>query len=99
MISSPSPLAELARRYVWWSAPEETVATNLPRLVAQVMEMGTWEDAHALLDLLGQDAFVEVLRCPPVGVFSPKSWTFWHCRLGLGEPPEYPAGRRIPQDA
>ena len=48
--------------------------------------MGTWEDAHALLRILGREAFVSVLRAPPPGVFSPHSWSFWHLRLGMGPP-------------
>jgi hypothetical protein len=95
----PSRLIEIARRYVWWSTPEQTLADNLPRLVAQAMELGTWEDAHALLDMIGRDAFVDVLRHPPAGVFSPKSWSFWHHRLGLGEAPELETRRRLPAEA
>ncbi|HEY5049064.1 MAG TPA: hypothetical protein VII49_13700 [Rhizomicrobium sp.] len=78
----------LARRYVWWTPPERTVPENLPGLVAQVMEMATWEDAHELLGLLGRGAFEKVLHSPPAGILSPKSWTFWHHRLGFGEPRE-----------
>ena len=89
-------LRELAGRYVWWSAPERTIAENLPRLIAQVMEMGTWEDSHELLALLGRDAFERVLRSPPSGILSPKSWVFWHYRLGLGEPRKSPPSRVIP---
>jgi len=95
----PSRLLELARRYVWWSAPENIVAENMPRLIAQVMELGTWEDAHALLDLVGREAFVGVLRRPPLGVFSPRSWVFWHHRLDLGDAPQLETARRIPHAA
>jgi hypothetical protein len=94
----PARLVEIARRYVWWSTPEQTISGNMPRLVAQVMEMGTWQDAHELLNLLGRGAFESVLRDPPPGVFSPKSWVFWHHRLGLGEAPELEPGRRIPEE-
>jgi hypothetical protein len=86
-------LAKIARRYAWWSEPKRTLAENMPRLIAQVMEMGTWEDAHDLLDIVGSDAFKNVLHHPPPGVFSPKSWVFWHRRLGLGEAPELPRRR------
>ena len=92
-------LERIARRYAWWSEPERTLTDNMPRLIAQVMEMGTWEDAHTLLDIVGQDAFRSVLRQPPPGVFSPKSWVFWHRRLGLGEAPELKSGRDIPSKA
>jgi hypothetical protein len=98
MKSDPSPLVRIARRYVWWSAPERTIAENLPRLIAQVMEMGTWKDAHELLALLGGDAFENVLRHPPPSVLSPKSWVFWHHRLGLGEAPELATKRNIPNE-
>jgi hypothetical protein len=50
------------------------------------MELGTWDDAHALLDVVGLDRFREVLAAPPPGMLSEKSWTFWHYRLGLGTP-------------
>lgn len=97
MSFSSSLQLKLARRYIWWSSPEETMVSNLPRLIAQVMELGTWEDAHALLALVGLRAFVDVLRHPPPGVFSPRSWHFWHYRLGLGPPAGGPPQRRIPQ--
>lgn len=92
-------LTALAQRYVWWSPPERTLQSNMSRLVAQVMEMGTWDDANELLAILGPDAFVDVLRSPPPGILSPRSWSFWHLRLGLGEPPALPAGRTIPDSA
>lgn len=89
-------LVALAKRYVWWLPAERTVDTDLPRLVSQVMVMGTWNDAHELLQILGPDPFVAVLRSPPLGVFSPRAWNFWHLRLGLGKPPALPAGRALP---
>lgn len=95
-MSSSARLLQIAERYVWWSAPDKTLSENLPRLIAQVMEMGTWEDAHELLALVGREAFIDVLRDPPAGVFSPKSWTFWHVRLDMGQAPELKTGRTIP---
>jgi hypothetical protein len=99
MAADRARLLKLAARYVWWAAPETTVDDNLPQLIAQAMQLGTWEDAHELLDLVGRDAFVQVLRTPPVGVLSPRSWRFWHRRLDLGEPPPLPVGRRLPAKA
>ncbi len=87
-------LLRLAERYVWWRKPDTVVSSGLPRLVVSVMELGTWEDAHELLDILGPQMFIEVLKAPPPGVISSKSLAFWHNRLGLeGEPPK--AGRRL----
>lgn len=89
-------LTGLARRYVWWSPPEVALSDRR-RFVAQVMALGTWDDAHWLLRHLGTDAFVEVLRAPPPGVLSPRAWHFWHRRLlGQAPPTPLPPGRSIP---
>jgi hypothetical protein len=81
-------LERLAERYVWWSPPERTVNENLPRLIAAVMEMGTWKDASEMERLVGPDAIASVLDAPPSGVLSAKSLAFWHARLGrVGDPP------------
>ncbi len=89
-------LTDLARRYMWWNAPEAALAAHR-RFIAQVMAIGTWEDAHWLLRHLGAEAFVEVLRSPPPGVLSPRAWHFWHRRLlGRAPPVPVPPGRSIP---
>ena len=51
-ISESRPLVRLARKYIWWTDPVEIITNNLPRLVASVMELGTWEDAEELRELL-----------------------------------------------
>lgn len=92
-------LVQLARRYVWWSPPESALADRR-RFVAQVMALGTWEDAHALLRLLGPEAFLEVLRSPPPGVLSARSWWFWHRRLLHRDPATpVPPSRMLPDAA
>lgn len=96
-----SRLLTLARRYVWWKAPEEAVRDRR-HLLAQVMNLGTLEDCVWLEEVLGRHALADVLRHPPIGVFSGKTWHYWHFRLGLadaeqGVPPipkrTYPKGR------
>jgi hypothetical protein len=81
-------LERLAARYVWWTEPKRTVDENLPRLVAAMMEMATWEDAVGLEHLVGAEAISNVLDHPPPGIVSAKSLAYWHARLGRqGEPP------------
>jgi hypothetical protein len=97
MDSLLDPRLELiARRYAWWRSPADAVA-DPHRLVAQVMALGTWEDAHWLLRVWGRDAFLRVLQAPPPGVLDARAWRFWHLRL-LGAPraEPRPPGRRIP---
>ena len=81
-------LLTLAQRYVWFTPPDEVVDHNLRRLVAAVMEQGTYEDAHALLAHLGESAFIRALTDHPIGALSDKSLAFWHYRLRQpGTPP------------
>lgn len=75
-------LLELAAKYVWWTSPELTVSQGIDKLVANVMELGTWDDAVALLKIVGTAPFLAVLNAPPVGIVSDKSLAFWHHRLG-----------------
>jgi hypothetical protein len=83
-----SEMLRLAAKYVWWTPPDIVVSEGMYGLVASVMEMGTWEDASALIEYVGIDAFRGVLKSPPAGVISNRSLAFWHYRLGGdGTPP------------
>ncbi|MTJ80507.1 MAG: hypothetical protein F8N37_05750 [Telmatospirillum sp.] len=91
---SRARLLTLAARYVWWNPPEKVLSDQLDKLTVNVMEMGTWEDAGALLAEIGRDRFLAVLKAPPAGAISSKSLAFWHYRLGLpGDPPK--ASKRV----
>lgn len=70
-------LLRLAERLVWWKPPEEA-ARDIPRLAAQIMTFGTWEDVQTARELLGADTFLRVLDNPPPGVFDERSWAYWH---------------------
>jgi hypothetical protein len=59
-----SETLRLAAKYVWWTPLDVVVSEGMPRLVANVMEIGTWEDAAALVECVGPDLFREVLRSP-----------------------------------
>lgn len=87
-------LHELARRYVWWLSPAETLARpNL--LLCQLMQLGTAEDVRLARDLLGDDAFRDALRMAPPGILDDRSWNFWHLVL-LGQPPPPLPSRPLP---
>ena len=82
-------MLRLAAKYVWWTPPNVVVSEEVPRLVANVMELGTWEDASTLIECVGTGPFMDVLRSPPAGVVSDRSLAFWHYRLGgQGTPPK-----------
>jgi hypothetical protein len=82
-------LQHIARTYVWWKPPVEALADE-KHFLAQVMNLGTWEDEMYILETFGEDRLRAVLRDAPPGLFSPRSWHFWHYRLGLEEVPPLP---------
>ena len=85
--------AELLRgatRYIWWEQPEAAVRRP-DRVIAQVMNLGAFEDVQRMLAVLGEEAFRQVLATAEPGWFNERSWTYWWYRLG-----GTPAGEPVP---
>ena len=80
----------LARKYLWWLDPQDSIEDQ-DRLVAQVMNMGTFDDIRLVEAELGEDCLRRVLKGAKPGWFGDRPWTFWHYRLGLSRP-----GHRVP---
>ena len=82
-------------KYIWWKTPEE--ALRYPhRLIARVMDRGTWDDVCALISIVGKEKLLDVLNHAEAGEFDPKSWAYWHYRLTdieLGQVPPMPERR------
>lgn len=83
-------LKHLASKYVWWKTPDEAV--GMPdHVMAQVMDMGDYADVQRLAQLVGDAVLRDVIAHAQAGQFSPRSWAYWHYRLGLagvdGVPP------------
>lgn len=83
-------LKPLAAKYVWWRTPEEALAMP-QRVIAQVMDIGDYFDVQRMARKIGDDALREALAQAQAGQFSPRSWHYWHYRLGLAAVGEVPA--------
>ena len=83
-------LQRFARKYVWWKKPEEAIA-HPDRIVAQVMNIGDYDDVQSLVHQADLPYLREVLMHAEAGQFDARSWTYWHYRLGLSDPGEVPA--------
>lgn len=83
-------LLPFARKYIWWTTPEVAILRPT-RVAAQIMNLGDYDDVLALVALTGDDYLREVLRMAEIGQFSPRSWAYWHYRLGLAPPNQVPA--------
>ncbi len=88
-------LKHFAEKYIWWKTPDE--ASAMPeRIVAQVMNIGDYDDVQQLAVQVGDDYLRAVLTHAEIGQFNAKSWHYWHYRLGLaklGQVPPLPERR------
>ena len=75
-------LKPLASKYIWWKTPDEAV--DMPEhVIAQVMNIGDYTDVQQLAHQVGDDVLREVIAHAQAGQFDPRSWAYWHYRLGL----------------
>ena len=82
-------LRRFARKYIWWKTLDEAV--KLPeRVIAQVMDIGDYDDMLALAKQVGDDVPRKVITQAEIGQFSARSWHYWHYRLDLAEIDEVP---------
>ncbi len=87
-------LLRLAGRYIWWKTPEE--AARYPdRVLAQVMDIGTFEDCRAMRAAFGDERLRSVMRRAEPGWFRARSWAFWQAALGIDAGPR-PVRRKLP---
>jgi hypothetical protein len=92
-------LADFAARYIWWR-DEQSPARD--RVIAQVMNLGTYEDIRRLEAAFSPDELRGVMLRAAAGWISERSWNFWRGRLrhaGVGPIPEPPPRRPFLADA
>jgi hypothetical protein len=86
-------LARLGSKYLWWK-PIAGGSHPPDRILAQIMNLGTYEDIRRLEAAFGPEQLAEALRRAEPGWFTPRSWEFWRGRLSvsgidvLDEPPK-----------
>jgi hypothetical protein len=86
----PELLEKFASKYVWWKTTHEAIRYP-DRVVAQVMNLGDYEDVQALVHRVDSAYLRKVLTDAEAGQFDARSWAYWHYRLGLSEPGKVPA--------
>jgi len=87
-------LRRIASRVVWWETPEQVVARE-DNFLCRVMALGDLSDVNYVERTYGQARLRDALRVAPPGIFDPRSWYYWHRRLGLGEAGALPARRFV----
>ncbi|HLH90010.1 MAG TPA: kelch repeat-containing protein [Xanthobacteraceae bacterium] len=79
-VSASELIAELGRKYIWWG-PAGDAPHRANRIIAQVMNIGTYDDIRRLEKALGFGRLAEVMLGAAPGWFSRRSWGFWRGRL------------------
>ena len=79
-------LEQVRARMLWWQSPDLPPASD-KRLITQIMEYGNLADVQAMLKYFGEAEILDALERPLAGVFTSKSWHFWHIYFGKDVPP------------
>lgn len=80
-------LDEMSAKYLWWKTGDDRPHMTR-RVLAQVMNMGDWDDVLRVIDEVGEAPLRDVLSHAEAGWLTPRSWAFWHYRLGVVPPGE-----------
>jgi hypothetical protein len=90
-------IAELGRKYIWWQ-PIGDAPHAQERVIAQAMDLGTFDDIRRMETTLGLERLADVMLHAAPGWLSDRSWEFWRGRLSqaLGKAiPEEPPRRSL----
>jgi hypothetical protein len=71
-------LEKAAARYIWWESANEACPQ---KILAQVMNIGSWDDMCKLVELFSREELLNVLDTAHIGQFNERSWHFWYNRF------------------
>jgi hypothetical protein len=87
---NPQFLKTMAKKYIWWKTPDEAIPRPA-HVVAQVMNIGDFDDVRLLTRYVEESYLRELLKNAEAGQFNERSWSYWHYRLGLAASAPVPA--------
>ena len=75
-------VAEFGRKYLWWK-PVGAKSHSDDRIIAQTMNLATYDDILLLEQTVGKTRLVEIMLRAEPGWLSDRSWEFWRGRLSF----------------
>ena len=89
-------IAEFGRKYLWWE-PVGGPPHSDDRIIAQTMNLGTYDDILRLEQAVGKARLVEIMLHAEPGWINDRSWEFWRGRLSFATGAAIPdaAPRRV----
>jgi len=73
-------LQKFGRKYFWWKSIDGQPFPD-DRIIAQTMNLGTYDDILLLEQTVGKPRLVEIMLQAEPGWFNDRSWEFWRGRL------------------
>jgi hypothetical protein len=83
-------IAEFGRKYLWWQ-PIGGVPFSEDRIIAQTMNLATYDDILLLEQTVDRARLVEIMLRAEPGWLSDRSWEFWRGRLSFATGAEIPS--------
>ena len=88
---SRETIAEFGRKYLWWEPVGERSHSE-DRIIAQTMNLGTYDDILLLEQTVGRPRLVEIMLHAEPGWINDRSWEFWRGRLSFATGAAIPNG-------
>jgi hypothetical protein len=79
---SHAAISEFGRKYLWWK-PIGGQPHSEDRIIAQTMNLGTYDDILLLEQMVGKPRLVEIMLRAEPGWIGDRSWEFWRGRLSF----------------
>ncbi|HEV7407106.1 MAG TPA: hypothetical protein VGO01_01360 [Bradyrhizobium sp.] len=79
---SQAVIAEFGRKYLWWE-PVDGHPHSEDRIIAQTMDLATYDDILLLEQTVSKSRLVEIMLHAAPGWISDRSWEFWRGRLSF----------------
>ena len=89
---SRETIAEFGRKYLWWE-PVGGQSHSEELIIAQTMNLATYDDILLLEQTVGKPRLVEIMLHAEPGWINDRSWEFWRGRLSFA------TGATIPDEA
>ena len=88
---SRETIAKFGRKYLWWEPVGDQLHSE-DRIIAQAMNLGTYDDIFLLEQTVGRPRLVEIMLHAEPGWINDRSWEFWRGRLSLATGAAIPNG-------
>ncbi len=85
---TPQILA-VAANIIWFESAEQALADPV-RFMAYAMTYALPEDMRVIRKYVSDDDFREALERAPPGIIDPRSWAYWHSKMGRYPAPPMP---------